>query len=373
MPFEKNTTNKKIIVVGQIPPPTHGSNVMTQFFLHALDTLKINYKFINKQFSLTSSEVEKFHPIKIIRFIKVFLSVLKAMLSYRPQILLYFIATKKRSLIPDMIILFFSKLFGIHNVLYIHGVGHIKNYSNRLFKILYDMVLVNHCSVIILDKLLKDDIKFLTNKIYTLPNCLQISRISEKEAASCLPSKNKDIFRMIFLSNIYKAKGLSVLLKALDLTVQKDQDIKLIIAGKFMEENHKKTILNFIKKKKLADYIYFAGPVYEEKKQKLLLNADLFILPSYNEAFPLVILEAMSAGLTIISTNVGAIPSMIDDGKTGFIIPPDDEQMLCDKIIWLKNHPYHCHQMGRNGKNRFIKNYSFDAYVQNSARILNKL
>ncbi len=370
--MKKKFTNKKIIVVGQVPPPSHGSNVMTQVFLHALDTLKINYMFINKQFSLASSEVEKFRPIKIIRFIKVISAVVKAISSYRPKILLYFISTKKNSLIPDLIILFLSKFLGVHNVLYIHGVGHAENYSNWLFKILYDMVLVNNCSVIALDRLLKNDIKFLTDKIYILPNCLQTNLGAEKENFSC-HRKNTDIFNMIFLSNIYRAKGLSVLLKALDLTVRKDTDIKLIIVGDFMEKHHEKKIFRFIKEKKLTDYISFTGSVYGEKKQKLLINADLFLLPSYNEAFPLVILEAMSSGLAVIATDVGAISGMIDEGITGFVVSPGDYKMLYDKIIWLKNNLHYCRQMGRKGRDKFIKTYSFDAYLKRLTVILNNL
>jgi len=65
------------------------------------------------------------------------------------------------------------------------------------------------------------------------------------------------------------------------------------------------------------------------------LNADIFVLPSYSEGFPVVVLEAMAGKLPIVTTPVGALPEVFDDGLNGFFIQPGDYRDLADKMIRL--------------------------------------
>jgi len=63
-----------------------------------------------------------------------------------------------------------------------------------------------------------------------------------------------------------------------------------------------------------------------------LTDADLFVLPSHTEAFPNAVLEAMSAGLPIVASGVGGLLELIDDGRTGLLVPPGDPRALAHSV-----------------------------------------
>ena len=91
-------------------------------------------------------------------------------------------------------------------------------------------------------------------------------------------------------------------------------------------------LIKIIKDKKLDEIIRFAGWVNGEKKIEVLNKSHVFILPSYIEALPISILEAMSYNLPIISTRVGDIPDIVINNENGFLINPKDKDALKNAI-----------------------------------------
>jgi len=82
----------------------------------------------------------------------------------------------------------------------------------------------------------------------------------------------------------------------------------------------------------LADRVVFAGERSHEDVIRFMRAADVFVLPSLTEAFGIVLLEAMSCGLPVVASNVGGIPSLVSDGRNGFLVPPRDEGGLARAI-----------------------------------------
>lgn len=83
----------------------------------------------------------------------------------------------------------------------------------------------------------------------------------------------------------------------------------------------------------------FPGWIEGEAKQQALREAGCFVLPSQAEAFGIAILEAMAAGLAVVATRVGGIPELVDDGRTGLLVPVDDVIALADAILSLVESP----------------------------------
>lgn len=83
---------------------------------------------------------------------------------------------------------------------------------------------------------------------------------------------------------------------------------------------------------KIEDSVHFYGWVEKEEKAKLYQNCSLFVLPSYNEGMPMSILESMSYGQAVISTCVGGIPTVIQEGVNGLLIEPGDTIALKNTI-----------------------------------------
>lgn len=112
---------------------------------------------------------------------------------------------------------------------------------------------------------------------------------------------------------------------------------------------------------------------------KKLLKSKVFenppVLPLfptfyYNECFPLVLLEAMEHGLPCISTTEGGIPGIVDDGKTGFLVPKHDVAVLADKILLLLNDSVLHSNMGKVGREKFEKEFTLEVFEKRMTWIL---
>ncbi len=91
---------------------------------------------------------------------------------------------------------------------------------------------------------------------------------------------------------------------------------------------------------------------------------DLFVLSSSMEGLPLAVLEAMAAGLPVVATAVGGLPNLIDDGKTGFLVPWGDETMMRDRFRALQADPALARAVGERGRTLARERYSRDQMVR---------
>ena len=216
----------------------------------------------------------------------------------------------------------FAKLFGKKVVMHMHGGG-FKDYykqdeafiKNQLSKI---------DGVIALSQSWKEfysDIIGAKN-VYVIPNVIPEPRIFEKE--------NNEVFNLLYLGHIYKAKGIFDLVEMINEHHNEYVGkLMLHIGGGMYEEEKMK---QYISDHNLKDVITMHGWVVGDEKARLLSNADAFILPSYTEGQPVSIIEAMSYGLPILSTNVGGIPEMIEANVNGFLFEPGDKETMATSI-----------------------------------------
>ena len=100
----------------------------------------------------------------------------------------------------------------------------------------------------------------------------------------------------------------------------------------------------------------------------------MFAFPSHypDECFPLVVLEAMGAGLPVVTTDEGAIPEMVRDGEDGVICPKKDPAALADTLGSLLADPLLRTRMGESGKHRYQSSYTLECFERNIVEILNR-
>lgn len=134
----------------------------------------------------------------------------------------------------------------------------------------------------------------------------------------CSRESNHEV---LFLGELGRRKGCYDIPEVIEEVVKDIPDIKFILAGAGSTQDET-AIKQLIKEKGIEQNVEFPGWVRGNQKDKLLREADVFYLPSYNEGMPMSILDAMGYGLPIVSTNVGGIPKIVHDGENGFCFEP---------------------------------------------------
>jgi glycosyltransferase involved in cell wall biosynthesis len=182
----------------------------------------------------------------------------------------------------------------------------------------------------------------------------EIAKINQLIIKRKFDIKN-DNLNIIFASKLLKRKNPMMLLKAFENISTRMKNINLIFAGSGEEEIQLKEYT----KQKNIDNVYFTGFLNQSKLPELFAIADVFVLPSINEQWGLIINEAMCAGLPIIATDViGAVPDLVKNGENGFSFPAGDLEQLSEKLYYILNDNELKIRMG-NTSAEIIQNWSY--------------
>lgn len=354
----------------QLPPPVHGASMMNRFLKESDFINKdFNIEIINFQFNKSTHGLEKFTFRKIFKASGYGLTIIKKMIKFKPDLVYFNFATKGFAFYRDAFYVFLIKRFNSKIVFHLHSKGIKKITENSFLKKNIYKYVFKDANVICLSKTLSLDIENVYKSTpYIVPNGIPIE-VNDKQN---LDKEDKSIPQILCLSNYIRNKGILVLIEALE--VLRDQNYLFfarLVGGP--EDLSTEMLEKIIEDKNLASYIKVVGPMYGEDKLKEFKNADIFVLPSFTEAFPLVLLEAMQFELPIISTLVGGIPEMIIDNESGMLAEPENVQMLAEKISILLNDKVLRSEMGKKGCERFKNNYTLRQYERNIHNVFNDI
>jgi glycosyltransferase involved in cell wall biosynthesis len=141
--------------------------------------------------------------------------------------------------------------------------------------------------------------------------------------------------KFLFLGYLGVRKGIYDLLEAISSHILNLENRALFYVGGNGETAE---VQQYIAEKGLCNVVKFCGWVSGDEKVKLLNESDVYVLPSYNEGLPISILEAMSYGMPIITSNVGGIPEIVNEDN-GIIVEPGNKQQIYEAICSMLNNP----------------------------------
>lgn len=185
----------------------------------------------------------------------------------------------------------------------------------------------------------------------------------------CLRKKSNDKKNILFLGFITELKGCFDIPEIACKVIDHYENVKFILAGSGEIEELQKVLLE----KGIGQYFSFPGWVRKEEKQNLLENADLFFLPSYTEAMPMSILEAMGYGLPIVASNVGGIPQLVEEGKNGYMSKPGDINGFTEALLTLVQDDNLIYKMGKASIEKANEKYSLEIHLEKIIRLYKKV
>jgi len=152
------------------------------------------------------------------------------------------------------------------------------------------------------------------------------------------PDRTGQPTRFVFLGRVSDLKGVSEILAAARLLVERGVDYQLLLIGHGDREGVVEMYQARVAEYGLENYCHFAGRLTGVDKFQALAESDVYVFPSWTEGCPTSVLEALGAGLFVISTDVGALRDVIHEGENGRIVRCRDPLHLADVMEWANGH-----------------------------------
>lgn len=365
---------KKVLIIGELPPPYTGANYLLREFLSSDIHDAFSVSWLNVSDRRPNFTRGRFDLINISLAIKhIFLLFINAVVK-RPKAVYMHLAQNLAGFLRDSAFILVSNLLGVKVVLHFHGSGFNRFYASRgrLSQKWIRYILGRTSKIIVLSEGLRAVFDGLVDgrKLAVVPNCLNYQEFlpytSERRSTGQV--------KILFLSKKMYAKGAIDFLHAIPIVSEKNKNIRFIIAGDVIESEEfppnsgekkfpEKEIREYVARGSFRDIVTIKNEVVGDEKIRLFFESDIFVLPSYGEGMPMVVLEAMGAGLPVIISPSGAMPEYIKDGENGLYIRPGDLLQLADKMLQLAGDTALREKMGKANMNLVKQNLDIGMHI----------
>lgn len=167
-----------------------------------------------------------------------------------------------------------------------------------------------------------------------------------------------------YIGRLEKTKSIEVLINAFIKSLKQNKKLRLVIAG--FESDYFKELQQFVQTLNAFEKscIFFKTNLLKQDKVNLFHALDIFVLPSLNESFGIVFLEAWSCKKPVIGVSIGAVASVISDRVDGLLMKPNDANDLSEKLLELASNPELRKTFGINGFNKTVQNFTWPIVTQ---------
>jgi glycosyltransferase involved in cell wall biosynthesis len=146
--------------------------------------------------------------------------------------------------------------------------------------------------------------------------------------------------------------------------LRRETNLKLLIVG---DGDQKVVIERFVAEQGLGEAVICTG--VRQDAPRLYGAMNVFALSSLSEGMPLTALEAMSARLPVVATNVGALPELVEEGGTGFLVEPKDDRALAERLARFYSEPELARRFGEAARRKVEREYSLEAMLRRYAEL----
>lgn len=348
----------KVILLGKLPPPYMGPAIATGILLNSDLKNRFGMLFLNTKANDSINTLGKWNVGKVFKNISIYARLLRMVIKHKPDLVLIPISQTTTGFIKDSLFIIIAKLFGRRVLVQLRG-SNFQNWINGasgLTKTYVRFMLRRTQGVIVLGNKLRYLFEpyFKPGQIFVIPNGADYE----------LPARSRQtgMVKILYLSNLLSSKGIG---DVFDAIVILNEEVKkgllppfsVDLIGEWLHVHTKDYCLGLLEKYQLPIVVHSS----EASKQKLqfLADADVFVFPPREpEGHPWSIVEAMAAGLPVISTDQGAITESVIDGTNGFIVAPGQPGMIAGKLRTLILDKSLREQMGKASRALYLTNFT---------------
>lgn len=361
----------KILLIGPFSPPITGVSFANDTLYDGLNKRNVTTDYINFSYPTLKENIGKLSLKKILYYLKLYIYIYKVPLYktiYMTPGQTFFGVLKY---VPFILI---SKALRKETIVHVHGNHLWKEFESLkgVQKKIFDIILSSFDKGIVLSKNLRKNLyPFLKKeKIYDVYNFVE-ENILDNVTLDAVKNKNLKELNIVFLSNLMKEKGIFDLLESLILLKQNDIPFKAKIAGAIdpVFENELRSLF-----KNLEKEVEYLGIVRGDDKRDLLINANVFVFPTYYamEGQPISILEAMATGNIIMTTKHAGIPDIFEEDKNGFYIEKNNPEDIANKLKKISSKLVNYREIMTNNYLETHEKYSTKIFIDKIVEIIKK-
>lgn len=327
-----------LLVVGPLPPPLGGvqliidmqlrSGLAREFDVHRVDTSKRELRWA----------VENPTWKTPLYFLRDFSRLIRTLVRVRPDAALVH-ATSSASILRDWMFMAAARFFGAKVVCHYHGTLHARFPSGetRIGRAVGRFLMSAAHRVIVLSPTYQREMgkAWKRNDLVWVPNVADVALFRNTPAGAPAPWLAFGERAVLFVGRLSAPKGIYDLFDAIPRVVERHPEARFVLVGVAESEAMEPVVRAEAERRGIAARLTFLGSLEGRDKAAAFLSSEMIVVPSWTEAFPLVIPEAMAAGLPVIATAVGAIPDFVKEGEDGFLVAPRNPPELADRVCRL--------------------------------------
>jgi glycosyltransferase involved in cell wall biosynthesis len=228
-------------------------------------------------------------------------------------------------------------------ILTLHG-GNLPTFAERrterVRRLLHSAAAVTTPSQYLLERFApyRPDLRFL-------PNGLDLRAYAPRALKVAGP-------RLVWVRTFHHIYNPALAVRMLQRLVQRFPDAHLTMVGPDKGDGSFQVTKRLVADLGLADHITFAGGVLKTDVPKWLGDADIFLNTTNIDSAPVTVVEAMATGLCVVSTNVGGVPYLVDDGRDALLVPPDDPDAMTNAVMRILDTPALAARLSQHARNK---------------------
>lgn len=349
---------KRILMIGSGKQVKGGISALVENYFDS--SLVDNHRIIYLE-----SHVDGNKPTKVIKFLQAAAKFFKHQFLTRIDIV-HVHSASRASFYRKSFFLWASKMFGCKSIFHLHG-GEFGIFFHtecgRLRKWYIVRTLRTADLLICLSahwQLILSQIMGRNGNIAILPNCVKepsLKKVHREAEGTCV----------LYMGKLDRGKGVFDLIDVAGALKSDGKKVRFVLCGDGEQDALRKAAAD----KNVSDSVDFPGWISD--KTAYYCMGDIFVLPSYNECLPMVLIEAASYGLPIVSTRVGGIPDIVVDELNGYLVIPGEVEALKARIVALVDSVQLRRDMGREGMSLVASRFSEESVTTRLSRIYEDL
>ncbi len=354
----------KVLLLGKLPPPYMGPSVATQILLSSSLKDRVVLHHVNTNVHETMDTLGTWNTDKVWANLNIYRQFVRSIRATSPDIVVVPISQTTLGFVKDSIFLIASRLFRIPVLVQLRG-SNLQNwlasapspvrwYVTKVLRSSHGAIVLGERLRYLFHGLVPED------RIFVVPNGANyLLPESRNGRASRPPHVN-----VLCLTNLQEAKGIYDVIEGVHLALRHGtKNFHLDMVGAWDNPETERRCKGYVAKHRLP--VTFHPPAVGDEKFRLLAGADVFIFtPRQPEGHPWVIVEALAAGLPIISTDRGAIADCVLDGHNGFIVDGAHPEQIEQKLSLLVSDVKLRDRFGRASRQLYLEKFTEEKMVE---------